>query len=680
MDIGPRTSIAEDTADRGGTNVDLWCISPGDVPARQYEQLDDFTYDFIVYDDICPNGPIEEQLCDYDILRNDSLAEEMVAACKHGRLRDLKRARLSVNHLKDSGYVGTVCPIHAVHMEWHDPQGRLRSDARSSCMAARHGRTDCLEFVLQLDACSRRYQVCVEAAAHRHEACLRSAWHLGCPMEMRVLYHACVGGHAGCVRAVHEFYVCPVLAKLISLATADHASAASITQDLLAWVRLTIQAVVEEDSKDALTCNASAAVRQEHAVMYIDVMLYLEGILSQLLGLYRECILHLFHPETHHTTTEEAAALTLRPDDNCCREHLRQHAQEQRRKRRSNPVSANVRAALASDRKRWNVSRSMALQPGMERIPILAGIAPSRICRENGLYARVNLGKGRAVTSYPGELMIGGRNECDAVFSAYQMDIDDTMYVDAHPNLLEVWQSRHESDDNPPLNLGGLAHVVNDPLSYPPLTGASANCVYDIDPQSSTVFLVTTRKVRAGEELLAEYGFRYWSIGFTYPERKAELRSRYPELACWLAQHLHVLGCLFGCGEEADSLEELRSRLFYVNRCENEERSPAAEATEEEGACGTERVDVTYSIEDSGVLSDRGCFECRCPGPKRATRTSARNERKLRVTFLAPSLRRQEVTAQNSMVRVQRVFCCKCHQILSALRPELPPPSKRARR
>jgi hypothetical protein len=148
-----------------------------------------------------------------------------------------------------------------------------------------------------------------------------------------------------------------------------------------------------------------------------------------------------------------------------------------------------------------------------------------------GLFAMEDIPAWTVATTYPvhfvcgrmqGKTFVIGRGEkVEAeVVEAYQLDLqpnDDvneglpyTVSVSANPNLCS----------------GGLGHLVNDAgcmtsLSRPQLEAyveafeASANCTY-YHVGSYGIGIVTTKEVKAGDELLMTYGVGYWFKGDDY--------------------------------------------------------------------------------------------------------------------------------------------------------------------
>lgn len=53
-----------------------------------------------------------------------------------------------------------------------------------------------------------------------------------------------------------------------------------------------------------------------------------------------------------------------------------------------------------------------------------------------------------------------------------------------------------------------LARYVNDAKGISKIKGTNNNCVYEI--KNKKVILVSTKRIKAGEELLVEYGKDYW--------------------------------------------------------------------------------------------------------------------------------------------------------------------------
>jgi hypothetical protein len=132
----------------------------------------------------------------------------------------------------------------------------------------------------------------------------------------------------------------------------------------------------------------------------------------------------------------------------------------------------------------------------------------------------------------------------------------------------------------------GVAHLANDAI-HREVTGRDNNCDFIEDRQGCLsgrrakrpprLHLVSTRKVRRGEELLVSYSLGYWLGRERDPHVPAELRR-------WIAFHRRVTEALPGLflWEYLGSFDDDRS-LEYIARCSGgtKERS----ATKECSAC-----------------------------------------------------------------------------------------------
>ena len=180
------------------------------------------------------------------------------------------------------------------------------------------------------------------------------------------------------------------------------------------------------------------------------------------------------------------------------------------------PLDTAERAAVEMISDAWRkyfyiLAMSLKLQPGGEFVRV----APSKV-HGLGVFAVRDIRKHTCFTAYPLDLLVlyDGASEPGprplVVFSRqhrnseaeahkrlkkqlfdYALDIAPGVTVYADP-------SKH-----PP---GFSGHMINDPRG----TGAEANCVECPIGGGALIGILTLRDVREGEELLMDYGDRYW--------------------------------------------------------------------------------------------------------------------------------------------------------------------------
>lgn len=146
--------------------------------------------------------------------------------------------------------------------------------------------------------------------------------------------------------------------------------------------------------------------------------------------------------------------------------------------------------------------------------PPLVRVGPSTVCDGLGIFATRSIPKCTPVTAYPYVLKtdrIAARTRSNRTDLgndyAYQWPNGDVL--DAHPTLLKQCSNRNNRDHH----TWGVAHLANDAV-HPELTGKTNNCVFyaveRLRPNDShRLFLVTSRAVRKGEELLVSYSLHH---------------------------------------------------------------------------------------------------------------------------------------------------------------------------
>ena len=163
----------------------------------------------------------------------------------------------------------------------------------------------------------------------------------------------------------------------------------------------------------------------------------------------------------------------------------------------------------------------------------LVRVGRSSVCDGSGVFATRAVPAGTVMTAYPcvrvGQRR-GPRKSKGRVRYDYGFELSDGTILDAHPKLLAQLPKRCRRRI-------GRAHLVNDAI-HREVTGRDNNCDFleDCNPKRPRLHLVTTRAIRAGEELLAPYSFGYW-LG-----REDMFAQSDPRLSEWLACH-NVVRC-----------------------------------------------------------------------------------------------------------------------------------------
>lgn len=136
-------------------------------------------------------------------------------------------------------------------------------------------------------------------------------------------------------------------------------------------------------------------------------------------------------------------------------------------------------------------------------------------CGGRGLFATRTLPARAALTAYPGPSV---PREGMRTRSQQARLREHWWYV------FEVGASPHYLNPDPNNLSSGVAHLANDAI-HPEITGRQNNCEF-CETADGTVFLQTTRPVRRGEELLADYSLPYWIDRSRYnPPLPSRVRS-----------------------------------------------------------------------------------------------------------------------------------------------------------
>jgi SET domain-containing protein len=120
-------------------------------------------------------------------------------------------------------------------------------------------------------------------------------------------------------------------------------------------------------------------------------------------------------------------------------------------------------------------------------------LRPSSIPKSGlGLYTDTDIKKGEDVVEYRG--IIRTWKECEALNEAgkggYFFFINNRYCIDAYPTTTE------------------MGRYANDARGHSRLTGARNNSEYVV--RNKKVYIVATRNIKAGMEILVSYGTDYW--------------------------------------------------------------------------------------------------------------------------------------------------------------------------
>jgi uncharacterized protein len=110
-----------------------------------------------------------------------------------------------------------------------------------------------------------------------------------------------------------------------------------------------------------------------------------------------------------------------------------------------------------------------------------------------GLFTKVFIPKGTKVTEYKGEVLTWKEVEKMADYRNGYVFYFTRNYV------LDAWNSKR-----------GLAHFANDAKGIGRVDGIKNNCEYDTEKKRC--FVIATRDIPAGSEILVGYGPEYWQV------------------------------------------------------------------------------------------------------------------------------------------------------------------------
>ena len=161
----------------------------------------------------------------------------------------------------------------------------------------------------------------------------------------------------------------------------------------------------------------------------------------------------------------------------------------------------------------------------------------------NGVFAKVDIGKDKVVCIYPVHGIVETeKNIFHRLYSRFHQvkpthfNIDDYKF-----NISKDWGRKHIYGDPKIHDYFSLGHMINDScrnanklkktnigkdiLQYLLQTFHNSNCYFKISKYY--IYVLTTKKISKGEELLTSYGFSYW---FEYkPQKLISLYLKYLE-------------------------------------------------------------------------------------------------------------------------------------------------------
>ena len=173
---------------------------------------------------------------------------------------------------------------------------------------------------------------------------------------------------------------------------------------------------------------------------------------------------------------------------------------------------STVKMMSGADRKYFYIlAMSMKLEPAGE----LVRVAPSQV-HGLGVFAAEDIPRHTCCTAYPVDLLVLHEEAAEpgprrlVVFSRQHVDSE----AEAHKRLkkqlfdygLDIAPGVAAYADPSTHSPGLCRHMINDPRG----TGAEANCVECPIGGGALIGILTLRDVREGEELLMDYGERYW--------------------------------------------------------------------------------------------------------------------------------------------------------------------------
>ncbi len=109
-----------------------------------------------------------------------------------------------------------------------------------------------------------------------------------------------------------------------------------------------------------------------------------------------------------------------------------------------------------------------------------------------GLFTKVDILKGTRITEYKGKVM---------TWKEVEKSVDDHIgYVFWFSNsyVIDAWQTKK-----------GVAHFANDAKGITRVEGVVNNSEYDTE--KNRCYIVATRDIPAGSEILVDYGREYWA-------------------------------------------------------------------------------------------------------------------------------------------------------------------------
>jgi len=346
------------------------------------------------------------------------------------------------------------------------------------------------------------------------------------------------------------------------------------------------------------------------------------------------------------------------------------------------PLPHRKKRFTCRDARRSDESRRQGATPDGEvddtAIPgLLTYVKTSQICPPGkGLFAGTDLAKGSYVTAYPGKYFPHSREKNQAYYSSsYIFEFPgDGGILDGSPKIVKRMRKKafRSSPKDTPTSTWAVAHLVNDAVSRH-VSGFGNNCQFRI-VQPNTVYIVTTTDVRAGEELLADYGIGYWMHTLRDHTARTLLASTAPRLVSWIDRHLLALRALWTklrrSNADASAIDVDKELGLEIKRCE---------AYREDDVRKNKNIRINVSaVYDISSMDPRTLvFRCACTGPRKRRRRCSEggntkeeekeeprqnntSERSIHMTFSVLLLSPPEKSTSAKLVGTPRAICQSC--------------------
>lgn len=156
-------------------------------------------------------------------------------------------------------------------------------------------------------------------------------------------------------------------------------------------------------------------------------------------------------------------------------------------------------------------------------------LGPSSVCKGLGVFATRTIPKGTPITRYHGELVKHVKPACS---ETYYMDCAYTYQLSSGKGFIIG------ARDMSRLKGRGVGQLLNDAID-PDLSGRKNNC--EFCERGSRVYIVASRNISPGEELMVDYSISYWISMAREPALlHPPASSLPPEVKRWAAVHRSV--------------------------------------------------------------------------------------------------------------------------------------------